>query len=71
VVGDLLSGQYKSPVRVVAFNTDEQWSADVSADIAAEIQARCEMGGLPVPNHILDFVEAHQPRTRQLSLRLP
>jgi len=70
VVADLLSGQYKNPVRIVAFNTGEQWSADVSADIAAEIQAQCDMDGLPIPVHIADFVETHQPRTRQLALRL-
>jgi hypothetical protein len=28
------------------------------------------MDGLPIPVHIADFVEAHQPRTRQLALRL-
>jgi hypothetical protein len=70
VIGDLLSGQYNSPVRVVAFNTLERWCDDVSADIAAEIQTRCDIDGLPVPEHIADFVEAHQSRTRQLALRL-
>jgi hypothetical protein len=33
VVQDLLSGQYKNPVRVISFNTAEGWSQDVSADI--------------------------------------
>jgi hypothetical protein len=70
VVADLLSGQFKDPVRIVAFNASGQWSDDVSADIAAEIQARCDMDGLPIPIHVADFVEAHQPRTRQLTLRL-
>jgi hypothetical protein len=28
------------------------------------------MDGLPIPVRIADFVETHQPRTRQLSLRL-
>jgi hypothetical protein len=36
VVVDLLKGQYKNPVRVVAFNTAEKWSQDVSADVAHE-----------------------------------
>jgi hypothetical protein len=27
LIGDLMSGQYSDPVRVVAFNTAEQWSA--------------------------------------------
>ena len=34
VIGDLMSGQYSDPVRVVAFNTAEQWSADVSQEVA-------------------------------------
>jgi hypothetical protein len=32
VVADLLDGQYKNPIRVVAFNTAEKWSKDVSAE---------------------------------------
>ena len=27
---DLLSGQYTNPIRVIAFNTAERWSEDVS-----------------------------------------
>ena len=34
---DLLTGQYKTPVRVVA----ERWSEDVSEDVAQEIRRRC------------------------------
>jgi hypothetical protein len=29
-ITDLMSGQYSAPVRVVAFNTAERWSEDVS-----------------------------------------
>jgi hypothetical protein len=36
-IADLISGQYDNPVRVVAFNTAERWSDDVSEDIAREI----------------------------------
>jgi hypothetical protein len=32
IVADLLSGQYRHPLRVVAFNTAEGWARDVSAD---------------------------------------
>ncbi|KRQ97616.1 hypothetical protein [Bradyrhizobium valentinum] len=70
IVGDLLSGQYNSPVRVVAFNTLEHWSEDVSSDIAAEIQMRCDMDGVPVPDHLTDFVQTHIHPVRQLTLRL-
>jgi hypothetical protein len=39
VVADLLSGQYRHPLRVVAFNTAEGWARDVSADIARQVLA--------------------------------
>jgi hypothetical protein len=32
VILDMLEGQFKNPVRVVAFNTSEKWSQDVSAE---------------------------------------
>jgi len=32
-----LTGQYGNPIRVVAFNTAERWSEDVSEDVAREI----------------------------------
>ncbi|MCK1636116.1 hypothetical protein IVA95_00600 [Bradyrhizobium sp. 157] len=70
IVGDLLSGQYNSPVRVVAFNTLEHWSEDVSSDIAAEIQMRCDVDGVPVPEYLTDFVQSHVHPVRQLALRL-
>jgi hypothetical protein len=70
IVGDLLSGQYNSPVRIVAFNTLEHWSEDVSSDVAAEIQMRCDMNGVPVPEHLTDFVQTHAQPVRQLALRL-
>lgn len=70
IVGDLLSGQYNSPVRIVAFNTLEHWSEDVSSDVAAEIQIRCDMDGVAVPEHLTDFVQTHIHPARQLTLRL-
>jgi hypothetical protein len=70
IVGDLLSGQYNNPVRIVAFNTLEHWSEDVSSDVAAEIQARCDMNGVPVPEHLTDFVQTHGQPVRQSALRL-
>ena len=70
IVGDLLSGQYNSPVRIVAFNTLEHWSQDVSSDIAAEIQLRCDIDGVPVPEHLTDFVQNHVRPVQQSALRL-
>jgi hypothetical protein len=46
-----MSGQYNDPVRIVAFNTLEHWSEDVSEYIAFETQTRCDIDGEPVPEH--------------------
>ncbi len=37
VIQDIVSGQYKKPVQVIAFNTAEGWARDVTQDIAREI----------------------------------
>ena len=65
IVSDLLTGQFNDPVRVIAFNTLEHWSDDVSSDIAAEIQTRCDIAGDPVPEHIQDFVVSFAAPARQ------
>ncbi|PWT84218.1 MAG: hypothetical protein C5B56_15955 [Proteobacteria bacterium] len=57
VIANLLAGRFEDPVRVLAFNTLEHWSKDLSADVAREIQSRCDMDGVPVPDHLKDFVE--------------
>ena len=69
VIDDFLTGQFNDPVRVVAFNTLEHWANDVSKDIAEVIQARCDIAGDPVPEHVRDFVESYAPTTRQSALR--
>ena len=71
VIQDLLSGQYNNPIRVVAFNTAERWSEDVSEDVALELRRRCDLQARDVPSSIQDFVERHEGYAwRQLTLRL-
>ena len=71
VIQDLLSGQYKNPIRVVAFNTEERWSEDVSEDVAHELRRRCDLQMRELPATISDFVEHHEGHVwRQLTLRL-
>jgi hypothetical protein len=70
IIADFLTGQFNDPVRVIAFNTLEHWSDDVSEAIAAEIQTRCDIEGACVPEHVSDFVNRHSRPVRQLSLRL-
>jgi hypothetical protein len=70
VIQDLLTGQYTSPFRVVAFNTAERWSEDVSEDVARELRRRCDLQMCDLPSTISDFVERHEgPDRRQLTLR--
>jgi hypothetical protein len=64
---DLLEGQYKNPVRVVAFNTAEGWSQDVSTDVAQELRRRCDLQMRDVPSNLEDFAQRHDG---QLTLRL-
>lgn len=70
VVDDLLRGEYRRPVRVVAFNLSEGWARDVSHAIAAEVRRRADLEGLELPASVESFVDGHTPAGRQLSLRL-
>ena len=70
VISDFLTGQFNDPIRVVAFNTLEHWSDDMSGEVATEIQIRCDIEGEPVPDHLRDFVDRHTSTIRQRSLQL-
>jgi hypothetical protein len=70
IIADLMSGQFNDPIRVVAFNTLEHWSEDVTEYIAFEIQTRCDIEGVAVPEHIRDFVASYTGPDHQLALRL-
>ena len=56
VIADLLSGQFNDPIEVVAFNTLEHWTDDLSKDIAREIRCRCDIDGYDVPDYLEEFV---------------
>jgi hypothetical protein len=71
VILDLLEGQYRSPVRVVAFNTAEKWAQDVSADIAHELRQRCDLQLRDVPFFLQDYVDQHEGRYRDVQMTLP
>lgn len=71
VIRDLLTGQYSYPIRVVAFNTAERWSEDVSEDVARELRRRCDLKVCGLPSSLCHFVDRHDaPERRQLTLRL-
>ena len=67
---DLYSGQFNDPVRVIAFNTSEGWSRDVSYELAAELQRRADIEGQELIATVPAFVEAYTSPARQLSLSL-
>jgi hypothetical protein len=70
VIIDLLDGQYRNPIKIVAFNTAEGWSQDVSEDIALELRRRCDLQLRDVPSNIQEFVEGYEGHDRRLALRL-
>ena len=57
LVRNLLEGHYESPVLIVAFNTAEGWSRDVTVDIADELRRRYAEFD-EVPDSVLRFVDA-------------
>jgi len=71
LIQDLLTGQYTNPIRVVAFNTAERWSEDVSEDVARELRRRSDLQMCDLPSSLSDFVDRHEGSDRrQLTLRL-
>jgi hypothetical protein len=67
---DLSTGQYNDPVRIVAFNSREGWSRDVSYEFAVELQRRADIDGQELTGTLANFVEFYNRPARQLSLRL-
>jgi hypothetical protein len=70
ITSDLMTGQYRNPVRVVAFNIAQHWAEDASEDIAREIMRRLDLAGDELPSLLEAFVEQHLGPDRQLTLRL-
>ena len=70
VVRDLLVGQHSNPVRVIAFNTAQGWSRDVSEEIASELADLIAFDDRDTPPWLEDFIERHLG-TRPIQLPLP
>jgi hypothetical protein len=64
-----MSGQYKDPITVAAFNLAERWAGDISEDIALEIRRRGSNGAEELLPLIAHFVECHAGPDPQLELR--
>jgi hypothetical protein len=63
VIRNLMSGEYNNPVRIVAFNTAEGWSRDVTAEIAREIRDR----GEELSSGLRDFIESELSRAKRIA----
>ena len=57
LIRDLMDGQYGNPARIVAFNTAEGWSRDVTMDITDELRRRLVEYD-EIPASLQDFVES-------------
>jgi len=71
VIIGMLEGEFSNPVRVVAFNTAEGWSRDVSADVAHEVRYRCDLQMRDVPFYLEYFIEQYEGRYHDAQLPLP
>ena len=58
-IGEMVKGCFNDPIKVISFNTLEHWMKDISTDVAGEIQARCDIDGVTLPDYLSDFVESH------------
>ena len=56
VITDLLSGRFSDPIEVLAFNTLEHWTDDLSKDVAREIRCRCDIAGREAPAYLDEFL---------------
>jgi hypothetical protein len=59
LIRDLVEGEFNNPVRIVAFNTVEGWSRDVTVDIADEMRRRYAEYG-EISESASRFVEANR-----------
>jgi hypothetical protein len=59
VLRNFVTGQYSNALQVVAFNTAEGWSRDVSEDIAGELLERAVEGDDNLAEDTKRFIERH------------
>jgi hypothetical protein len=73
IIRNFISGQYSNALRVVAFNTAEGWSRDVSEDIANEVLERAFDADDTLSEDTKRFIDRHvslgEKRPRAPSVR--
>ena len=57
IVENILSGQYSRPLRVVAFNTAQGWSRDVTEDIAVAVVSKALSEHRSIAKAAQEFLE--------------
>jgi hypothetical protein len=64
IICNFLTGQYGNALRVVAFNTAEGWSRDVSQDIAGELLERTFDSDVNLSEGTKRFIDRHMTPAR-------
>ena len=59
VIRDMIRGEFHRPVRVVAFDADQGWARDASAEIAKAVAEIAEEQDRPLSRSTLEFIERH------------
>jgi hypothetical protein len=59
IVSNMISGEYTDPLRVVAFNTVEGWSRDVSEEIAYDVLDRAYDADTTLSPSAKRFIDRH------------
>jgi hypothetical protein len=59
IVRNMISGEYRNPLRVVAFNTAEGWSRDVSEEIAYDVLDRAYDADTTLSVGAKRFIDRH------------
>lgn len=68
VFRELLQGEFHNPVRVIAFNPAEGWSADASEEIARAVLERARAEGATLPRKVEAICERHTSEYLQADL---
>jgi hypothetical protein len=71
VILDLLAANTKARCALWPSNTAQEWSQDVSADVAQELRRRCDLQQIDIPFFLQDFVDRYEGRYREIQLPLP
>lgn len=60
ILGDMVSGQYKSPLAVIAVDLVAGTSRDVSAEMARKVELAAVIDGRTLSNGVQAFVDAQR-----------